>query len=155
MERITTHHFFSKVVMILILILTCSGCPKKCEDCHRFIIVFNKTNRDIAFQDGFSTEKRWPCNPSNNQMGTMFIILADSLSSFFRGDRFNMWEYYFEDNKYLNLVFGDYESFYKYYFELHQPCDTIHKYVPILHQYLLTLEDLERMNWTVVYPPEE
>jgi hypothetical protein len=35
------------------------------------------------------------------------------------------------------------------------PCDTIRKYVPILHRYQLTLEDLQRMNWVVTYPPEE
>lgn len=34
------------------------------------------------------------------------------------------------------------------------PCDTIQKYVPVLYRYQLKLEDLEQMNWTVVYPPE-
>ena len=33
-------------------------------------------------------------------------------------------------------------------------CDTIQKYVPVLYRYQLKLEDLEQMNWTVVYPPE-
>jgi hypothetical protein len=36
-----------------------------------------------------------------------------------------------------------------------EPCDTIRKYVPVLHRYRYTIEELERMNWTVVYPPEE
>jgi hypothetical protein len=35
------------------------------------------------------------------------------------------------------------------------PCDTFRKYVPILHRYQFTIEDMERMNWTIVYPPEE
>jgi len=46
----------------------------------------------------------------------------------------------------------DWEIYKKYW---NEPCDTIRKYVPILHRYQLTLEDLQRMNWTVVYPPPE
>ena len=35
-----------------------------------------------------------------------------------------------------------------------EPCDTIRKYVPFLHRYLVSLEDMEQANWTIVYPPE-
>lgn len=31
--------------------------------------------------------------------------------------------------------------------------DTVHKKVPILHIYQLKQTDLEKMNWTVIYPP--
>jgi hypothetical protein len=34
------------------------------------------------------------------------------------------------------------------------PCDTIQKYNMILHRYQLKLEDLQRMNWIIDYPPE-
>ena len=34
-------------------------------------------------------------------------------------------------------------------------CDSIPIKNDILEYYSLTLEDLQRMNWTVVYPPEE
>jgi len=44
------------------------------------------------------------------------------------------------------------ETFDKY---IDEPCDTIRKYVPVLHTYQLTLEDLQQMNWMVVYPPGE
>ena len=34
------------------------------------------------------------------------------------------------------------------------PCDTISKYNMVLHRYQLRLEDLQRMDWKVYYPPE-
>lgn len=38
---------------------------------------------------------------------------------------------------------------------IHEPCDTIHKYLPLLHCYRLSRADLDAMDWTVVYPPQE
>jgi hypothetical protein len=34
------------------------------------------------------------------------------------------------------------------------PCEETNYTIPVLHRYQLRLEDLQRMNWTVVYPPE-
>ena len=45
----------------------------------------------------------------------------------------------------------DEQTYSRYMFE---PCDTIRKYVPILHRYRVSLEDMEQANWTIVYPPE-
>jgi hypothetical protein len=33
-----------------------------------------------------------------------------------------------------------------------EPCDTIKKYNKILKRYQLTLDDVEKMNWTITYP---
>ena len=33
--------------------------------------------------------------------------------------------------------------------------DTLRKYVPAVQCYHLTIKDLERLNWTVTYPPTE
>ena len=33
--------------------------------------------------------------------------------------------------------------------------DTLRKYVPVVQPYHLTIKDLERLNWTVTYPPTE
>ena len=51
----------------------------------------------------------------------------------------------------MQFLIMDREIYRKYMFE---PCDTIRKYVPILHRYLVSLEDMEQANWTIVYPPE-
>jgi hypothetical protein len=33
-----------------------------------------------------------------------------------------------------------------------EPCDTIRKYNKILKRYQLTLDDVEKINWTITYP---
>ena len=33
--------------------------------------------------------------------------------------------------------------------------DTLRKYVPVVQRYHLTIKDLERLHWTVSYPPTE
>lgn len=46
----------------------------------------------------------------------------------------------------------------KVYEELKQydiPCEETTYTISVLYRYQLTLEELQRMNWTVVYPPEE
>jgi len=72
-------------------------------------------------------------------------FLYNSLSDF-------GWEVDFKGMDFIQFVVMDGETYRKY---LATPCDTIRKYVPVLHCYRLTLEDLQRMNWTVVYPPEK
>jgi len=65
------------------------------------------------------------------------------------GDTYSSWNSYLKS---LTVFILDGELYEEYW---QQPCDTIRKYVPILHTYRLTSEDLQRMNWTVVYSPEE
>jgi hypothetical protein len=35
------------------------------------------------------------------------------------------------------------------------PCSETNYTIPVLHRYQLKLADLQRMNWTVVFPPQE
>ena len=50
------------------------------------------------------------------------------------------------------LVIEDGDKFLKYW-PSHE--DTLRKYVPVVQRYHLTIKDLERLNWTVTYPPTE
>lgn len=50
------------------------------------------------------------------------------------------------------LVIEDGDKFLKYR-PSHE--DTLRKYVPVVQHYHLTIKDLERLNWTVTYPPTE
>ena len=50
------------------------------------------------------------------------------------------------------LVIEDGDKFLKYW-PSHE--DTLRKYVPVVQHYHLTIKDLERLNWTVTYPPTE
>ena len=50
------------------------------------------------------------------------------------------------------LVIEDGDQFLKYW-PSHE--DTLRKYVPVVQRYHLTIKDLERLHWTVSYPPTE
>lgn len=62
----------------------------------------------------------------------------------------NSWEVEFSGCSYYQLLIVDGEVYKKY---KDDSIDSIRKKVPILHIYQLTQSDLEKMNWTVIYPP--
>ena len=148
-----------------VIMLMCVTSMMLCA-CHKYkggppyITLANFSDIDISIQTSY---------PENKQEDSMILchyglrygvedLKADSLTRFFYwgwDDCYRNaagWYDYFETSKYIQYLIMDRDTFWKYHSE---PCDTIRKYVPVLHVYRLTLEDLERMNWTVVYPPEE
>jgi len=140
-----------KIVLVgfLIVINIASSCENK-NDEHEFITFVNKSDREIAcqqFWSGHITEADTLYQCRIPVVG----IPADSQYNFPSGNRHNSWEIDFKVIPYIQFLIM--EEIYREY--ITSPCDTIRKYVPILHCYQLTLEDLQRMNWTVVYPPEE
>jgi hypothetical protein len=136
-----------RVTLVFLTILICSGCPN-CDDYHREIIVVNKTHKDIAFLY-WASDCQWYCSP-----GTMILdgVKADTLRILESPGRQCGWESSFTYKQVLYFLFTDEETYVQY---MKAPCDTIRKYLPVLQCYQLTLEDLQQMNWTVVYPPEE
>jgi len=58
----------------------------------------------------------------------------------------------FKTTQFVQFIIMDGEQF-KYYCSY--PCDTIRKYVPVLQRYRLNLEDLQKLDWSVPYPPTE
>jgi hypothetical protein len=69
-------------------------------------------------------------------------------------DRGKTWEENFRTIPYIQFLIFDA----KVYEELKQydiPCEETTYTISVLYRYQLTLEELQRMNWTVVYPPEE
>ncbi len=147
--------FRSTILLIATSILLCA-CPKD-ENGHRYITFINKSERDISCQDFWSgsiieADTLFQCG-----VGAVGIP-ANSLCKF-PSLNHSGWETDFKLIPYIQFLVMD-DSTYVYYskmlnYQLIENCDTIRKYVPILHTYRLTLEDLQRMNWTVVYPPEE
>ena len=146
-----------KQIKITMLLITASivlcGCPNN-DDGHRYITFVNKSEREIACQkfciSGHVTNEDMLFQCSMPAVG----ISSDS-SYNFRSLGYSGWEAEFTTGglSYAQFLVMDAELYDKY---IKPPnCDTIRKYVPILHRYQLKLEDLQRMNWTVVYPPEE
>ncbi|MCB9017428.1 MAG: hypothetical protein H6544_02320 [Prevotellaceae bacterium] len=138
-----------QIKIIILLIATCMllcACPDKTEQ--DFIYITNKSDKTIAFQVNVNKQDEiFYCS----DIGTTILISVKSNSTFKldNGDTYSSWNSYLKS---LTVFILDGELYEEYW---QQPCDTIRKYVPILHTYRLTLEDLQRMNWTVVYPPEE
>lgn len=129
------------------------ACPK--DEGHRFISCVNKTNQDIYCQASFvektviiSEDSLIDCRKAG------FIIEFNSTFLWAAGLRGGL-EYSLSDKYDLLFVLFDSLTFKNYLSQSEIHCDSMRKYAPILHHYRLTLEDLQRMNWTVIYPPEE
>ena len=137
-------------IIALALTVVLSACCERIEGGHRYITLVNKSKAPIGcqrFWSGHITEADsiFQCN-----IVTDCIISPDSTFKSEASNRSNKWEAAFKVIPYIQFLILDGELFKKYF---SAPCDTIRKYVPVLHVYRLTQSDLERMNWTVVYPP--
>ena len=137
-----------KIILVLMACITLYACPSK-EDGHRYITFVNNSEREIVCQQFWSG--------SITNADTLFQcrivamgIFANSSHNFSSAST-SGWEIDFQLIPCIQYSVMDADIFYKY---ITKPCDTVRKYVPILHCYQLKLEDLQRMNWTVVYPPE-
>ena len=130
-----------------------SSCDDKSNE-HKYFTIINKSSMNIRCQmilQGIIT-------PADTILDCGIVadfISADSIFSIKSPGYSGGWETTFRGVPYLQLLMMN-DSMYMHYFTMSNfNCDTIRKYVPILHRYQLKLEDLQRMNWTVVYPPEE
>ena len=140
---------FKTAVLLIIACITLCACPR-IEEGHRYTIFVNKSESEIVCQAlswGNITNADTLFQCRTGAVG----IPANSSHNFSSLDN-SGWEADFKLIPYLQFSVMDAETYDKY---ITEPCDTIRKYVPILHTYRLSLSDLQRMNWTVVYPPEE
>jgi hypothetical protein len=133
------------ILLVAISILLCA-CPDKTGQ--EFIYIVNKSDKTITF-DFLVNKQDTTFYCSSTGRTVLFDVKSDSTFKLNNGDAYSSWDNYLKS---LTIFILDGELYEEYW---QQPCDTIRKYVPILHTYRLTLEDLQRMNWTVVYPPEE
>jgi hypothetical protein len=144
-----------QILLILVgaFILLLYGCQDK-DNGHHEIIFINKTEKDIVCQPWY-VGNNYPYSDSLYDCKHLFTTILKDSSFLFEGFHSQSWEKYFEGDYgifYIQYLVMDADTYDKY---SSMPCDTIRKYVPVLHLYRLKFEDLERMNWTVVYPPEE
>ncbi|MDR1983596.1 MAG: hypothetical protein LBQ28_02060 [Prevotellaceae bacterium] len=138
-------------VTLLAIVLLAATC-KKYDFVHRHITIINKSHEDIAYQ-GFAENMQTFFHCQEPGVPIPSVVWADSVGYFESPIRPHPgWEYFLDEGQTLNILIGNLDLFNQYNSE---PCDTFHKYVPVIHSYHLTLGDLQRMNWTVVYPPEE
>ncbi|MDR0789437.1 MAG: hypothetical protein LBO06_01435 [Bacteroidales bacterium] len=135
-----------KLLFLSVAALCCMShsCVEEREG-HHFITVKNNGNDTIVCVERWQgriepDDTLYPCHIGG------LTILPNNQREFEAGDE--VWE---EDFKIIPFIqfFIINDSIYK-----NIPCDTIRKYNMILHHYKLTLEDLQRMNWVVDYPPK-
>lgn len=134
-----------KILLISALILLC-GCPDKTGQ--EFIYIENKTDKTITFDFSINTQDTtFYC--SNTGKTILFNVESHSTLKLNDGDAYSSWDSYLKSFTVFILDGVTYEKYWQ------QPCDTIRKYVPVLQRYQLKLEDLQRLNWTITYPPTE
>ncbi|WP_321438223.1 hypothetical protein [uncultured Bacteroides sp.] len=142
---------FQIAILLCMMCILCA-CPSNEKNEHRYIKIINESNKNIAFQGIIDWKDTFfYCNNSAGNT-ILFGIRHDSLYFFKVSMRSSGWEDYLSKGQIMDIFIVDEELYKKHWSE---PCDTIRKYVPVLHRYRLKLEDLQRMNWTVVYPPKE
>jgi hypothetical protein len=133
------------ILLIATSLLLCA-CPER--NGQEFIYIVNKSDKKIAFQILENKQyETFYCSDAGRTI--LFNIERNSTLRLNDGDAYSSWDSYLKS---LTVFILDGELYDEYW---QQPCDTIRKYVPILHTYRLTLEDLQCMNWTVIYPPDE
>jgi hypothetical protein len=140
------------VVWSLFAGMSMAGSCNDRDEEHKYFTFVNKSLVDIRCQELWQITITPADSIYQCDMTTEWVFLRDSSYSIESPGYRGGWETSFRSIPYLQLLIMDAHVFSQYRTE---PCDTIRKYVPILHRYQLTLEDLQRMNWTVVYPPEE
>jgi hypothetical protein len=136
----------TKIIIVLVLLLLSSCDSHKIEN--RYITIVNNSNHKIYV-------RKLTTNDTNeNRLFCLVSAFPVSSNSKFDYDCGRNCDWSVVLDKHYNFVMFwvvEYETFWQYFKD---PCDTTDN-IPSLHRYQLTLQDLQRMNWTVVYPPEE
>lgn len=138
-----------KIIKILALcLLSCLlwACPERGE---AYITLVNKSDQNIVYQEyrdfGHTfSDALFQCSVGAVEIQKRTSVVIESLD-------YAGWKADFNYTPCIQFLIMDEQTYSRYMFE---PCDTIRKYVPILHRYRVSLEDMEQANWTIVYPPE-
>ena len=117
-------------------------CSCRHENCHHRITINNNSNKSIYYYDGSYPDTILPY-----------------YSHFKSGDVFNIEKFSSKDVLSNGCIEGLFYNFKKISFTLFDaqtidttPWDTVRVKYLILKRYDLSLEDLQRMNWTITYP---
>lgn len=136
-----------KIIKILALcLLSCLlwACPERSE---AYITLVNKSDQNIVYQEyrdfGHTfSDALFQCSVGAVEIQKRTSVVIESLD-------YAGWKADFNYTPCIQFLIMDEQTYSRYMFE---PCDTIRKYVPILHRYRVSLEDMEQANWTIVYP---
>ena len=133
--------------MLLLILASCRWTGTK------YITILNKSEKTIGLQ------VRWTMGIKNESpiyQDYLGVYKIPKDSSYLQpSGSFYGWEDDFELIPFIRFLVMDYDAYEQHRKYGTASVDSIRKYVPIYHCFDLTLEDLQAMNWTVVYPPKE
>jgi hypothetical protein len=137
----------NKLYLYLLVLTMFVQCRKENEDCHFFITIKNNSSQEIIF--GF------PGSPSDSNLCT----LHDDVSKIKLNKQINYRPYSFPDCIETRIKLeGNLRALFivdpNNYTTEAVPCEEFKERNTILRTYILTLEDLERMDYTINYPED-
>lgn len=144
-------------LVLFVLSLSASHCTP-IQEGHHYVYVVNCSEEEIIYAatvgGDFDDDKiEIECPPSGIIIFPMDLqIVSKDTACLETPHPDKSWEEYLGKGK-MRIIVVDSETYSLVAESSGFDCDSIQKYVPILYSYTLTLEDLQRMNWTVTYPP--
>ena len=130
-------------VLFLGIILVSATCSNDNENCHYKVTIVNNSDKVIYFYPSSRYPDTLTLYPNPTTSGNYFKI--EKLSS--------------KEDIYHSCVEGKFSITSKYMYFIYDaqtlettPWDTVVKKYMILKRYDLSLEDLQRVNWTITYP---
>ena len=141
-----------KISLYVLILITVVQCRKESEDCHFFITVKNNSDKEIIFLSSADISYL------NNEICN---INGSNIKKIQSGKNIKYQPYHFSecienvvkvnDNNllsYLHIIDAHNYSISNF------PCEEFEERNTILRTYILTLEDLERLNYTINYPED-
>ena len=140
-------------IMPILVTAACilTACPDNIDETtyrseHTYIKLVNTSQEDIVCIDLIDTIRLQ--NSHTNSLPN--ICRADSFL-LIPPTQFYCWESYLREDHIARLIVMSAQQYVQY---AYAPWDSVRKYVPELHCYQVKLNDLERTNWIIQYPPE-
>lgn len=121
------------------------------DDGHQFIKIVNKSDAKITVQMIHSSkitpaDTLWVCGIPDIPIEANSERMFESANA----HRDKSWEDDFKYIPFIQFLIFD-ATVYDSLIDYDIPCSQINYAIPVKHYYQLTLEDLERMNWEIVY----
>ena len=133
-----------KNLLNVLSILCLSNTCRKNDNCHYSIYIKNKSTKSILVD----AEVRY-LRPDTNIIcpfyGGRLNLLSQNDSAVYRGGR-DCFEKRIRDGSTFDLFVVDIKNY-----DLNTPCDTIRKNCKVLFRKQYTIEDLEKINFTIEY----
>lgn len=142
--------YFRLIFLSIAVLLLFYSCEPE-EEGHQFITIVNKSGAKITVQTAHSSkithaDTLWSCRLPDIPIETNSSRMFESANA----DRDKNWEDDFKYIPFIQFLIFDAEV-YDSMRDYDIPCEDVNYTIPVMHYYQLTLEDLKRMNWQVIY----